>query len=141
MRKATIVAALLLLTPAVSQAKTLEDLLVEKGVITKGEAAGASDSSASKVYWNEGTRVEFPDTGFTTSIATMIQSRYAFTDVDEDSGAKNTSSFDVNRARLIVSGTAMNNEFSYMLSTDFVDSTDTEGGAVGVRDAYIDWRP
>jgi len=141
MRKATIVAALLLLTPAASQAKTLEDLLVEKGVITKGEAAGASDSSASKVYWNEGTRVEFPDTGFTTSIATMIQTRYAFTDRDEDSGVENTSSFDVNRARLIVSGTAMNNEFSYMLSTDFVDSTDTEGGAIGVRDAYIDWKP
>jgi hypothetical protein len=84
MRKATLVAALLLLTPAVSQAKTLEELLVEKGVITKGEAAGASDSSASKLYWNQGTRVEFPDNGFTTSIATMLQTRYSFNDRDEE---------------------------------------------------------
>ena len=144
MRKATLVAALLLLTPAVSQAKTLEDLLVEKGVITKGEAAGASDSSASKLYWNQGTRVEFPDTGFTTSIATMLQTRYAFTDRDEDAGLANTSSFDVNRARLIVSGTALNREFSYMLSTDFISAPDSDANfneSPSVRDAYIDWRP
>ena len=144
MRKATLVAALLLLTPAVSQAKTLEELLVEKGVITKGEAAGASDSSASKLYWNQGTRVEFPDNGFTTSIATMLQTRYSFTDGDEKAGQRNISSFDVNRARLIVSGTALNREFSYMLSTDFISAPDSDANfdqAPSVRDAYIDWRP
>jgi phosphate-selective porin OprO/OprP len=144
MRKATLVAALLLLTPAVSQAKTLEELLVEKGVITKGEAAGASDSSASKLYWNQGTRVEFPDNGFTTSIATMLQTRYSFNDRDEDAGLTNSSSFDVNRARLIVSGTALNREFSYMLSTDFIAAPDSDANfdqSPSVRDAYIDWRP
>jgi len=144
MRKATIVAALLLLTPAVSQAKTLEDLLVEKGVITKGEAAGASDAGTSKVYWNQGTRVDFPDTGFTTNIATLLQTRYAFTDRDESAGLKNTSSFDVNRARLIISGTALNKEFSYMLSTDFISANDSDannGESPSVRDAYIDWKP
>jgi phosphate-selective porin OprO/OprP len=145
MRKATLVAALLLLTPAVSQAKTLEDLLVERGVITKGEAAGASDSSASKLYWNQGTRVEFPDTGFTTSVATMLQTRYSFTDPNQSPGTiRNKSSFDVNRARLIVSGTALNREFSYMLSTDFVSAPDSDanfGQSPQVRDAYIDWTP
>jgi len=144
MRKATLVAALLLLTPAVSQAKTLEDLLVEKGVITKGEAAGASDSGASKVYWNQGTRVEFPDTGFTTSIATLLQTRYAFNDNDEKAGQHNTSSFDVNRARLTISGTALNKEFAYKLSTDFISAPDSDannGASPAVRDAYIDWRP
>lgn len=144
MRKATLVAALLLLTPAVSQAKTLEDLLVEKGVITKGEAAGASDAGASKVYWNQGTRVDFPDTGFTTNIATLLQTRYAFTDRDESAGLKNTSSFDVNRARLIISGTALNKEFTYMLSTDFISAPDSDANfdeSPAVRDAYIDWKP
>ena len=100
MRKAMLLAALLLLTPAISQAKTLEELLIEKGVITKGEAGGVSDAGASKVYWNRGTRIDFPDTGFTTSIATQIQARYAFTDNDEDSGERNTSSFSLRRARL-----------------------------------------
>lgn len=144
MRNATVLAALLLLTPAVSQAKTLEEMLVAKGVITKGEAASASDSAASKLYWNQGTRVEFPDNGFTTSVATMLQTRYAFTDRDEDAGLRNTSSFDVNRARLIISGTALNREFSYMLSTDFISAPDTDANfneGPAVRDAYIDWRP
>ena len=145
MRKVIVVAALLLAAPAVSQAKTLEDLLIEKGVITKGEAAGASDSSASKLYWNQGTRVEFPDTGFTTSIATLLQTRYSFVDPNKSPGTvRNTSSFDVNRARLIISGTALNREFSYMLSTDFVSAPDSDanfGQSPQVRDAYIDWKP
>jgi phosphate-selective porin len=142
MRKATLIAALFLLTPTVSQAKTLEELLVEKGVITKGEAAGSTSAAASKVYWNNGTRVDFPDTGFTTTIATQLQTRYTFADNDEGVGQVNTSSFDVHRARLIVSGTALNKEFSYRLSTDFVGGTDTDNpDSPAVRDAYIQWQP
>ena len=145
MKKGVLVVALLLSAPTISQAKTLEDLLVEKGVITKGEAPLASDSDSSKLYWNQGTRVEFPDTGFTTSIATLLQTRYSFIDPDHSLGTtRNKSSFDVTRARLIVSGTALNREFSYMLSTDFgsgVDSDANFGLTPEVRDAYIDWKP
>jgi len=142
MRKATILAALLLLTPTVSQAKTLEELLVEKGVITKGEAGGVSDAGASKVYWNKGTRIEFPDTGFTTNIATQLQSRYEFIDNDEDAAQGNVSSFSMRRARLIISGTALNKEFSYKLQNDFVGKGDGDGGRESnLRDAYIQWQP
>lgn len=144
MRKATLVAALLLLTPTISEAKTLEELLVEKGVITRGEASGSSESGASKVYWNRGTRVEFPDTGFTSTIATELQTRYEFTDRDAESVEPNVSSFTVNRARLIIEGTALNKEFSYRLSTDFISAADSDanfGASPSIRDAYIDWRP
>ncbi len=143
MRKATLLAALMLVIPATSQAKTLEELLVEKGVITKGEAGGVSDAGASKVYWNRGTRIEFPDNGFTTSITTQIQTRYAFVDNDEDAGLRNTSGFSVNRARLVIAGTALNREFSYKLQTDFVGTpNDTESAdSPAVRDAYIQWQP
>jgi len=123
----------MLLAPAVSQAKTLEDLLVEKGVITKGEAQAAAGSGASKVYWNDGTRVEFPDNGFTMGISTLLQTRYTFTDADEDVGATNTSSFDVNHAYLTVSGTALNEEFSYVVEGDFA------GAAADLTDAYLNW--
>lgn len=140
MRKATLLAALLLLAPAASQAKTLEELLVEKGVITRGEAGGVSDAGASKVYWNKGTRLEFPDTGFTARINTQIQSRYTFTDADEDTGDKNTSSFSLRRARLVLSGSALNNEFSYKLQSDFVGTTDENGQRTPqLRDAYLQW--
>ena len=79
-----------MLIPAVSNAATLEELLVEKGVITKGEASASMHAGNAKVYWNKGTRLEFPDTGFTAKFNTQIQARYRFNDL-ESSG--NSSSF------------------------------------------------
>ena len=167
MRKASFIAALLLLAPTFSQAKTLEDLLVEKGVITKGEAVTttASESGPAKVYYNEGTRIDFPDAGFTAQINTMIQARYGFYDEDEDAarrdsdppvsfngagGRVNRSSFDVHRARISVSGTALYQEFAYMVEGDFV-GTATEDELAGresdnsknttLKDAWIQWQP
>lgn len=134
MRKLSVVAALLLLLPAVSQAKTLEDLLVEKGLITKGEAQASQHNGASKVYWKGGTRLDFPDNGFTAKINTDLQTRYEFTDGDKDAGAGNTSSFEVNRARLTVSGSALHEEFEYKLQVEFKGSSSSK-----LRDAWLQW--
>lgn len=141
MRKSLIVAAALLLAPAVSQARTLEDLLVEKGVITRAEAKAATSTAAPKVYWNEGTRFEFPDTGFTAGIATFLQERYTFTDADEAWGQQNSSSFEPIKARIIVSGTALDKEFSYFLQADFVGTTigDSNKKSPTLKDAYVQW--
>ncbi|WKZ56087.1 MAG: porin [Bdellovibrionota bacterium] len=134
MRKLSALVAVMLLAPGLAHAKTLEELLVEKGVITKGEAMGASSAGASKVYYDKGTRLEFPDTGVSAKINTQIQSRYTFTDNDDDAGEGNTSSFEVQRARLIVSGNALHNEFSYYLQADFANDEGSD-----LRDAYIQW--
>lgn len=140
MRQVTVLAALLLLAPATSQAKTLDDLLVEKGVITKAEALASSGSAASKTYWKDGTRFEFPDAGFTMKLNTQIQSRYTFTDADEDAGDENTSSFSMRRVRLIASGSALHEEFQYMLQTDFVGAKEDDGArSPEVRDVWLKW--
>jgi hypothetical protein len=143
MHKSIFLSALLLLAPALSHAKTLEELLIEKGVISKAESSSITDVEESKVYWNRGTRIEFPDNGFTTTIATQIQSRYAFDDNQQVVDSQNTSGFSVTRARLIISGTALNREFSYKLQSDFVGTAnDTESNrTASVRDAYIQWQP
>ncbi|MCI5065029.1 OprO/OprP family phosphate-selective porin [bacterium] len=135
MRKLTVLAALLLLIPAVSQAKSLEDLLVEKGVITKSEARGAHHNSGAKVYWQDGSRLDFADVGFSANIYTMFRTRYEFNDVDNDinPGASNESSFDVTNARLGVTGSALHKEFDYMMEVEFADGTAT------LLDAYIKW--
>jgi hypothetical protein len=86
-------------------------------------------SGAAKVYWNQGTRLDFADAGFTAKINTQLQTRYTYTDND---GASNDSEFDVNRARLIVSGTALHEEFSYRMQVDFASGT-------VLRDAYLQW--
>ena len=137
MRNLKILLLAALLLPAVSQAKTLEDLLVEKGVITKGEANAAVASSAAKTYWNGGTRVEFPDNGFSTQINTLFQTRYTFTDNDS---AANTSAFDVKTARMAISGNAMHNEFSYKIEGDFVGTSEDGVKKAFLRDAYLGWK-
>lgn len=141
MRKSILVAAVLLLAPATGQAKTLDELLVEKGVITKGEAAGATSGGLGKVSYRNGSRFEYPSEGITTTIATQLQERYTYTDNDEDSGLSNTSSFSTKRARIIVSGSALHEEFTYVLQTDFVGDTDEDGAqSPELRDAYIQWK-
>src|SRR5690606_37924289 len=108
MRKLTLIAGLLLLLPVSTQAKTLEELLGEKGVITKNEARASQHSGAAKVYWNKATTLDFADVGFTARINTLLQPRYEFTDNDEDAeNNENESSFSLRSARLQVAGTAL----------------------------------
>ena len=146
MRKLALI-ALILTIPSLAQAKTLEDLLVEKGVITSNEARATAESAPAKVYWNNGTRLEFPDNGFTTQINTQIQAAYAYTDTDDDLrkagiGRHDKSSFDVKKAELTLSGTALNQEFSYKLQAEFSnDSNATSRGHSVMKDAYIQWEP
>jgi phosphate-selective porin len=140
MRKVTILASLLLLAPAASQAKTLDDLLVEKGVITKAEAQAAGGSTTSKSYWKDGSVFEFPDSGFTAKINTFMQTRYAFIDNDEGAGKKNTSGFSVTKARIYVTGTAMHEEFKYYLDGDFVGVKGADGAqSTELKDAWLQW--
>lgn len=140
MRKLIMLTAVMLLVPAVSQAKTLEELLVEKGVITKGEAAASSANAPGTVHYAKGVRWEFSDSNVTGQLSTMIRTRYTFTDYDKNdtAHARNTSSFDVTQARLIASGTVLDKEFSYFLQGDFVgDSTSDGKKTASLKDAYI----
>lgn len=126
--------------PTITEAATLEELLVEKGVISKGEAATAQASEAPKIYWKKGTKIDFPDNGFTFGISTLLQSRYTFTDNDEDSGKGNSSSFVVKRARIIAAGTALNEEFSYKLEGDLVGGKSSDGAVANLKDGYVEWK-
>lgn len=99
-----------------ANAGTLEDLLIEQGMITKGQTASVSAAAIPKIYWNDGTRIEFPDTGFTTQITTFIKNAYIYT--DKPQGQEDTSSFDVRNVRIVLSGSALNQEFNYRLEYD-----------------------
>jgi phosphate-selective porin OprO and OprP len=147
MRKSILVAGLLLLSPAIScpatsHAKTLDELLVEKGIITKGEAASASSGAAGSVSWKDGNRFSYPSEGVTAKVTTLLQERYTFTDNDEDSGEGNTSSFDTKRARIIVHGSALNEEFAYELETDFAEEEHGHEGdkSPALLNAAIEWK-
>ena len=146
MRKLALIASLLLLTPGLAQAKSLEELLVEKGVITKSEAQ--AHSNGSNVFWDGGTRIEFPETGFDVQVNTQLQTRYEFNDGDSDFGLDNASSFEVHRAKLVLSGHVLNKQFTYMMETSFQGHfTEAQARQFGgdrspaLQDAWIQWQP
>lgn len=142
MRRAILISAALILIPVLGQAKTLDDLLAERGVVAKSEGSSKAMMAGSKVYYKDGTTFEFPDNGFTTRINTVVQPRYEFT--DNDANVANNSSFSVERARLMVTGTALNQEFSYGLQAAFDNGNGagveaTGSGAGTLLDAYVTW--
>ena len=110
MRKVGIVAAALLLMPAVSQAASLDELLAERGVVAKSEHGGQGGAGG-KLWYDDGTRFDFPDAGFTAKVNTVIRTRWEYT--DDDSADDETSRFSVNNARLYVQGTALNKVFNF----------------------------
>jgi len=141
MRKAILAAMVLFLIPAGVQAVTLEDLLIEKGMITKGEAQSVSAQAPAKIYWKEGTAVEFPQEAFTMKITTFMQSRYEYKYYDSELSEDNTSGFSINRARLIFSGTVLDKQFSYKLEPDFVGKRSEGESTPYLRDGYLAWQP
>jgi hypothetical protein len=134
MRKLLSLTALLLLAPAASWATP-----DRSSAGTIGDARAGMQGAAPRLYWDNGTRIEFPDGGFTLQINTLLQPRYTYTDASDKSDERNSSSFDMRRARLYVSGTALHNEFSYMLEGEFSNFEDGGERRPRLLDAYIDW--
>lgn len=140
MNKKVLISIIAASLPCIAQAETLQQVLAQNGLVAAGTAPAGSSASPSKVYWNGGTRVEFPQDGFTFQINTQVQSRYTFTDNDDSSDKGNTSSFEMKRVRINVKGSALHDEFEYAIQTDFVGAKDENGVKTpNVRDAYIKW--
>lgn len=140
MRKLSLLAvAGLLAAPAASEAKTLDELLVEKGVVAM-EHGGAGS-----VAYKGGSRLDFGD-DFHMKVNIQLQPRYEFEDEDSegrrDAGVadadlvdNDTSGFSVRRARIVFSGHMLNKTWSYKLQNDFASST----GGGDLKDAWLQW--
>jgi len=112
-------------------------LTITLGLMILPASASAQDFSSAKAHWSGGTRLEFPDQGFTTKINVQLQPRYEFT--DNDSGQDDTSSFRMRRARIQLEGTVLDKEFSYRIQTDFVGASSAGTRTPDLRDAYLQW--
>ena len=118
-----------------SQANSLDSLLVERGVIAKSESGSKASYTPAKVYYKSGTTFEFPDNGFTSTINIVVQPRYEFFDNDSSS---NRSSFSLERARLIFTGSALNKRFTYKIQTMY-DNDDGAAGEARLLDGELKW--
>ncbi len=148
----TILAGALLTNGA--SAKTLEDVLKEKGVITEEDYKEIAKSKPSFDYaLGKGFTLTSPDEKFQLTLGGRTQFRYTYTDFD-DYYAKNTSlpakppilntksdtsQFDAKKVRLIFQGYAYSKDLTYKLETDVrqLASSDTRKGLV---ETYLNYR-
>ena len=136
MRKLGLIAAASLLVPVAAQAKPLNELLLDKGVL--GAAEMKKDAGPARLTYDNGPKLEFPAAGAEWGMNARLQSLYTYSDID---AGNDSSSFDVRNVRLDLHGSVMNKEFSWRITNDF--TTDTDSGTSGskLQDAYFDWTP
>jgi phosphate-selective porin len=96
-----------------------------------------------RVYYKNGTNLEFPTEGVNVKLNEQIQVGYSYNDYEDARarGMVDTNSFDVVRARLAVSGSALDGDLGFKLQNDFVGNSEADGRADSdLRDAWLEYR-
>jgi phosphate-selective porin OprO and OprP len=143
--KLKIAAAAVLATAIIANgasAKTLEDVLKEKGVITEEDYKEVTKVKPIDYKLGKGFTFTTPEEKFQLSLGGRLQLRYTFTDYDKRipfDGTKNdTSQFDAKRVRLWAQGYAYSKNLTYNLEFDpRAYGSDNKKGLIN---AYIDYK-
>lgn len=118
-----------------AEAKTLEEILRDKGVISEEdyrEALRKNDLAYYRV--GRGITLETRDGKNTAHIGGRLQARYTFTDVDAP-GSDNTSEFNIPRLRVSMRGNVFSKDLYYQWQNDFGG-----GGGATLKDAVVGYR-
>jgi phosphate-selective porin OprO/OprP len=120
-------------------AKTLEDVLKEKGVITEEDYKEVTKVKPIDYKLGKGFTFTSQDERFQLSLGGRMQFRYTFFDYDKDNNAKNdTSQFDAKRVRLWAQGYAYSKNLTYNLEFDpRAYGSDNKKGLIN---AYMDYK-
>lgn len=118
-----------------ADAKSLEEILKEKGIITEEDFREATQKSDLAYYKpGQGIAVKSRDGKYAASIGGRLQVRYTFTDVD-DSAREDNSDFNIQRMRVNMRGNVFNKNLYYQWQHDFGGS----GGAT-LKDAVLGYK-
>jgi phosphate-selective porin OprO and OprP len=135
MKKALIIVAGLFLILQSGQtlfAKTLADVLKEKGVVTQDDLKSIDNGSQYNYKPGEGFIFTSPDEKFQGSIGGSLQLRYTFMDLDDANNtaakhAQDYSKFELRRIKLSLAGYTYTKDLAYRLQINF---SNISGGAV-----------
>lgn len=129
MKKSFLAAGAVLLATAfigqTASAKTLEDILKEKGVITEADYKEITKSKPLDYKIGKGFTLTSADDKFQLSIGGMMQIRYTMYDQDRagnptsTTGAGDKSQFQLKRIKLLLNGYAFTKDLSYKLTYSF----------------------
>jgi phosphate-selective porin len=114
------------------QAKSLEEILREKGVITEEDYKEAVKNNDMAFYKpGRGITVETRDGKFSANVGGRMQVRYTYTDFD-DSAVDDSSSFFIQRMKVWLQGNAFHKDLTYRFQHDFRSGN--------LEDAYIGYK-
>jgi phosphate-selective porin OprO and OprP len=119
-----------------AQAKTLEEILREKGVITEEDYKEAIQKRDFAYYTpGRGITVQTRDGNFTANIGGRLQARYTFIDYD-DSTKDDSSDFAIQRLRISMTGNVFTKNLYYAWQHDFGGTN----GSVALKDAILGYK-
>lgn len=100
-----------------AEAKTLEEILREKGVITEEDYKEATKKSDVASYQpGKGITLSTRDGKTTAQVGGRLQARYTFQDAD---AGEDTSNFSIRRMRLWLQGNVFSKDLFYKFQSDF----------------------
>ena len=127
----------ILLTCQAGSAKTLEEVLKEKGVITEADVKEVAASKPVAYQLGKGFTFTSPDQKFQLSLGGRGQFQYQYVDKDDVNGpAQNTSVWKIRRFKVYMGGYAFSKDLTYRVQVDLAKS----GTAQMLDDAWINYR-
>jgi len=131
-------------------AKTLEDVLKEKGVITEEDYKEITKVKPIDYKLGKGFTFTSADEKFQLSVGGRLQARYTFFDRDQASEnsaqRQDTSEWRIRRMKVWLSGYAYTKDLTFLLQTDMTQTSSTpstgtgNSGAKFVDHAYLNYR-
>ncbi|HEY6007504.1 MAG TPA: porin [Geobacteraceae bacterium] len=117
-------------------AKSLEDVLKEKGVITEEDYKEVTKSKPLDYKLGKGFTLTSPDEKFQLSLGGRVQARYTFTDLEDNAKNSDSSKWEVRRMKFWMNGYAYTKDLTYLLQVDF-----TQGSSSKLLEhAYFNYR-
>jgi len=127
-------------------AKTLEDVLKEKGVITEEDYKEVTKSKPVDYKLGKGFTFTTADEKFQLSLGSQMQLRYTLLDLDNvnnnsTKGAQDSSKFELRRIKLYANGYAYSKDLTYKLTINFanINGGSTSNGGL-LEESYINYR-
>lgn len=118
-----------------AEAKTLEEILRDKGVITEEDYKQAVQKRDLAYYTpGRGITVETRDGNYRANIGGRIQTRYTYQDFD-DSAKDDSSNFNIQRMRVSMNGNVFTKNLFYAWQHDFGGS-----GGSSLKDAVLGYK-
>ena len=144
MKKRIAVAGLLagMLASQSVHAKTLEDALKEKGILTDQDLK--SVSSDSKINYNLGDGFTFQsgDEKFKLSLGGRLQTRFTMDDYDKDTVKKpDVDKFEIKRMYIWLKGNAYSKDLTYKVQYNLAANQDSQSGSDGrLLEAFMNYK-